>query len=109
MDHQSLELSFAPLERTCVTVRTFPLKGDLNPTWDHKSLKLQLSLKITLTGHSLVVWGLASDLSNFTAGLPPYFSGSVSPHFLDRSLEKKLSRAFAPREHAVATLWPSRL
>ena len=45
--------SFAPPERTCVSVRTCPLKGDLNPPWDRKSLKLQLSLR----SHSQVTPG----------------------------------------------------
>ena len=57
--------SFAPPERTCVSVRTCPLKGDLNPPWDRKSLKLQLSLRShsQVTPGCLGVWLRISQTS----------------------------------------------
>ena len=57
--------SFAPPERTCVSVRTCPLKGDLNPPWDRKSLKLQLSLRShsQVTSGCLGVWLRISQTS----------------------------------------------
>ena len=81
--------------------------GSLEP----QALLACLLLESTPTGR---LFCLAADLSNFTA------EGTVLFFWIRRSLEKKLSpqgtsgtsssiRAFAPREHTVATLWPSRL
>ena len=65
-----------------MTVRKYPLKGDLNPPWDPKSFKLQLSLR----PHSRVTpgcLGLDADLQNFLAGVPPYFSfGTAIAHYV---------------------------
>ena len=108
MDHQSLELS--TLERTCVTVRTYPPKGDLNPPWDRKSLQLQLSLRShsQVTPGCLGVWLRISQTSRpdcCLIFLDPYQKreGSVIPRSPVHPLENSSASSARLRHDALGS------